>query len=186
MQVLNIVAGPGAGKSTLASGLYYRAKCRGWNAELVTEVAKDLVWEGRSTALANQAYVFGRQVQRLERLKNRVDLVITDSPVLLSAIYAPSDYPEEWESVVVKLWKSYNNVVAFLDRGSWFDNRGRVHNLEVSLEIDRKIAVLLTKHAITYTQVAHGYHNLDEVLDAVLAKQAQVGGDLRKGGVTCT
>lgn len=171
MQVINVIAGPGAGKSTLASGLYHRAKCRGWNVELVTEVAKDLVWEGRDIALANQAYVFGRQVQRLERLKGRVDLVITDSPILLSAIYAPEDYPVEWESVVVKLWKRYNNVVAFLERGPWFDDRGRVHNLEASLEVDRKIAVLLAKHDITYTQVDHGYHNLDDVLDAVLGKQ---------------
>lgn len=171
MQVINVIAGPGAGKSTLASGLYHRAKCRGWNVELVTEVAKDLVWEGRDIALANQAYVFGRQVQRLERLKGRVDLVITDSPILLSAIYAPENYPEEWESVVVKLWKGYNNVVAFLERGPWFDDRGRVHNLEASLEVDRKIAVLLAKHDITYTQVDHGYHNLDDVLDAVLSQQ---------------
>jgi nicotinamide riboside kinase len=186
MKVINVIAGPGAGKSTLASGLYNRAKCRGWNVELVTEVAKDLVWEGRSVALANQAYVFGRQVQRLERLKGKVDLVITDSPFLLSAIYAPQDYPEEWESVVVKLWKGYDNVVAFLERGPWFDDRGRVHNLEASLEVDRQIAVLLAKHDITYTQVNHGYHNLDAVLDAVLAHQASVGGNLQKGGVLCT
>ena len=174
MRVINILAGPGAGKSTLASGLYYRAKCRGWNAELVTEVAKDLVWEGRTAALANQAYVFGRQVQRIERLKDRVDLVITDSPFLLSAIYAPKDYPVEWEAVVVKLWKSYSNYVALLGRGPWFDERGRVHNLEMSLEIDRRIAALLAKHDITYTQVSHGYHNLDQVLDAVLEQQAKV------------
>ncbi len=171
MKVINVIAGPGAGKSTLASGLYHVAKRRGWNVELVTEVAKDLVWEGRDIALANQAYVFGRQVQRLERLKGKVDLVITDSPFLLSAIYAPKDYPVEWESVVVKLWKSYDNVTTFLERGPWFDDRGRVHNLETSLEVDRKIAVLLAKHDITYTQVSHGYHNLDAVLDAVLAQQ---------------
>jgi nicotinamide riboside kinase len=186
MKVINVIAGPGAGKSTLASGLYNRAKCRGWNTELVTEVAKDLVWEGRSIALANQAYVFGRQVQRLERLRGKVDLVITDSPFLLSAIYAPENYPEEWESVVVKLWKGYDNVVALLERGPWFDDRGRVHNLEASLEVDRKIAVLLAKHDITYTQVDHGYHNLDDVLDAVLSQKSIVGGDPKKGGVICT
>lgn len=176
MQVINVMAGPGAGKSTLASGLYHAAKRRGWNVELVTEVAKDLVWEGRSIALKNQAYVFGRQMQRLERLQDRVDIVITDSPVLLSAIYAPKDYPVEWESVVVELWKRHRNRVALLERGPWFDDRGRVHNLQASLEIDRRIAVLLAKHEITYTQVAHGYHNLDEELDRVLS-QDPIGGN---------
>lgn len=186
MKVVNVIAGPGAGKSTLASGLYHRAKCRGWNAELVTEVAKDLVWEGRDIALGNQAYVFGRQVQRLERLRDRVDVVITDSPILLSVIYAAADYPPEWEDVVVKLWKRYDNRVAFLERGPWFDERGRVHNLDASVEIDRRIAVLLAKHEITYTQVAHGYQDLDRVLDDVMQYDTQSEAILEKGGVTCT
>lgn len=172
MKVINVIAGPGTGKSTLASGLYHEAKRRGWNVELVTEVAKDLVWEGRGCALSNQAYVFGRQVQRIHRLKGQVDYVITDSPFLLSAIYAPEDYPQAWEQVVVELWKQYDNVVAFLERGPWFDDRGRVHNLDDSVEIDRRIAVLLQKHNITYTQVSYGYSNPGEVLDAVLASSA--------------
>jgi nicotinamide riboside kinase len=168
MKVINVIAGPGTGKSTLASGLYHEAKRRGWNVELVTEVAKDLVWEGRTCALSNQAYVFGRQVQRIHRLEGQVDYVITDSPFLLSAIYAPEDYPPEWETVVVKLWKRYDNVVALLERGPWFDDRGRVHNLQASLEIDRRIAVLLDKHDITHTQVGHGYQSPGEVLDSLL------------------
>lgn len=169
MKVINVIAGPGAGKSTLASALYHEAKRRGWNVELVTEVAKDLIWEGRTTALGNQAYVFGRQIQRLHRLDGHVDYVITDSPILLSAIYAPADYPKEWETVVVELWKRYNNIVAFLERGPWFDNRGRVHNLQESLEIDQRIAVFLDKHNITYTQVDYGYQNPGEVLDNLLS-----------------
>ena len=172
MKVINVIAGPGAGKSTLASGLYHEAKRRGWNVELVTEVAKDLVWEGRHCALGNQAYVFGRQMQRVDRLKGHVDYVITDSPVLLSAIYAPEDYPQQWEQVVVELWKRYDNNVAFLGRGPWFDDRGRVHNLQASLEIDRRIAVLLAKHNITYTQVDYGYQSPGEVLDAILESKA--------------
>ncbi len=153
---------------------------------MVTEVAKDLVWEGRDVALGNQAYVFGRQVQRLERLRGRVDVVITDSPILLSAIYASEDYPEEWESVVVKLWKRYDNRVAFLERGPWFDDRGRVHNLDASIEIDRRIAVLLDKHGITYTQVDHGYQDLDHVLDRAMQYDTCSEAILEKGGVTCT
>jgi nicotinamide riboside kinase len=172
MKVINVIAGPGAGKSTLASGLYHEAKRRGWNVELVTEVAKDLVWEGRHCALENQAYVFGRQVQRIHRLAGQVDYVITDSPVLLSAIYAPEDYPAEWEKVVVELWKRHDNYVAFLGRGPWFDDRGRVHNLDASIEVDRRIAALLAKHNITYTQVDYGYSNPGEVLDEVLSLKA--------------
>jgi adenylate kinase len=172
MKVINVIAGPGVGKSTLASGLYHEAKRRGWNVELVTEVAKDLVWEGRQCALSNQAYVFGRQVQRIHRLAGQVDYVITDSPFLLSAIYAPDDYPSAWEEVVVELWKRYDNSVAFLERGPWFTETGRVHNLQASLEIDQRIAVLLDKHNITHTQVSYGYQSPGEVLDSILLSKA--------------
>lgn len=35
---------PGSGKSTTAAGLFYKLKTSDYNVELVTEVAKDLVW----------------------------------------------------------------------------------------------------------------------------------------------
>jgi len=171
MRVLNILSGPGAGKSTLAAGLYYTAKCKGLHVELVTEVAKDLVWEGREKALRNQAYVFGRQVQRVDRVSHN-DLVITDSPFLLSAIYAPKDYPKSWEDVVVQIWKRYNNHVLLLKRGHNFEDEGRLHNFQESLEIDKMIDELLAKHDIQFTNVNHDYSNLDELLETVLEKRA--------------
>lgn len=171
MKVINVLSGPGAGKSTLAAGLYYTAKCKGLHVELVTEVAKDLVWEGRTKALRNQAYVFGRQVQRVDRVSHN-DYVITDSPFLLSAIYAPKDYPESWEDVVVQIWKRYNNHVILLNRGHHFSSEGRVHNFQESLEIDTMIVDLLERHDIQYTTVNHDYSDLDELLETVLQKRA--------------
>jgi nicotinamide riboside kinase len=167
MKVINVLGGPGIGKSTVASGLFYEAKCRNLNVELVTEVAKDLVWEDRTQALGNQAYVFGLQVQRIDRLRDKADVVITDSPFLLSAIYAPDNYPPMWEEVVIDLWKRYDNRVVLLKRGPNFKEVGRVHNLQQSLEIDRKIAVLLAKHSIEYTEVDYGCKELGDVIDSI-------------------
>ena len=171
MKVINVLSGPGAGKSTPAAGLYYTAKCKKLHVELVTEVAKDLVWEGREKALKNQAYVFGRQVQRVDRVSHN-DLVITDSPFLLSATYAPKDYPKSWEDVVVQIWKKYNNYVIFLNRGHKYESEGRLHNFQESLEIDTMIVELLARHDIQYTSVNHDYSNLDELLEIVLQKRA--------------
>jgi len=65
-------------------------------------------------------------------------------------------------------------------------SRARPVGLQASLEIDRRIAVLLAKHDITYTQVDHGYHDLDSVLHAVLEQKTPSEAILEKGGVTCT
>ena len=45
MLVVNLFGTPGAGKSTGAAYIFSNLKMRGINAELVTEFAKDMVWE---------------------------------------------------------------------------------------------------------------------------------------------
>jgi ATP:corrinoid adenosyltransferase len=67
MKVINIFAGPCAGKSTTAAGLFYLMKVSGYNVELVTEYAKDMTWEGRHNILGDQLYILAKQNRRLER-----------------------------------------------------------------------------------------------------------------------
>lgn len=45
MLVVNLFGTPGAGKSTGVAYIFSNLKMRGINAELVTEFAKDMVWE---------------------------------------------------------------------------------------------------------------------------------------------
>ena len=59
--VVNLFGVPGAGKSTGAAYIFYRLKSAGVNAELVTEFAKDKVWEENDEVFKNQAYIFGKQ-----------------------------------------------------------------------------------------------------------------------------
>lgn len=55
--VVNLFGGPGSGKSTGAAYVFARLKMLGYNAELVTEFAKDKTWEKNETALAAQDYI---------------------------------------------------------------------------------------------------------------------------------
>ena len=57
--VVNLFGVPGAGKSTGAAYIFSCIKMAGINAELITEYAKDKVWERNDEAFRNQAYIFG-------------------------------------------------------------------------------------------------------------------------------
>ena len=46
-RVVNLFAGPGSGKSTTASGLFHLLKLDNKKTELVTEYAKDAIYEQR-------------------------------------------------------------------------------------------------------------------------------------------
>lgn len=77
---INLFGGPGTGKSTAAASLFAEMKKKGMDVELVTEVAKDFVWEERQKTLEIQPYITVKQYRNLFRLKGKVDYVITDAP----------------------------------------------------------------------------------------------------------
>lgn len=85
--VINLFGGPGTGKSTLAAELFTKMKRAGLSCELVREYVKDWAWEGRQVRLYDQLYFLGEQSRRESLLYNKVNYVITDSPILLSGFY---------------------------------------------------------------------------------------------------
>lgn len=133
MIVVNLFGAPGAGKSTGAAYIFYRLKELGYNAELVTEFAKDKVWEESKEVFKNQAYIFGKQSFRLSRLKDKVDVVITDSPILLSVFYNKDPVlGENFNNTVLDVFNSYNNVNYYIKRVKEYNPKGRFQTEEES------------------------------------------------------
>jgi hypothetical protein len=140
MRVVNLFAGPGAGKSTTAAALFAALKQRGICAELVTEFAKDCAWEGREGPLRCQPYVFGEQLWRLERLRGRgIEVVVTDSPILLSAVYRPPGTPDALREVVWHYHNAFDNVNVHVRRAKPYDERGRFQSEDEARELDGRI-----------------------------------------------
>ena len=86
-KIINLIGGPGVGKSTIASGLFSELKQRKVSCEYVSEYAKEVTWEQTHKLLENQIHVFSEQFRRQYRLLGQVDFVITDSPLLLNTVY---------------------------------------------------------------------------------------------------
>ena len=142
--VINFYGGPGSGKSTAAAGLFYNMKIAGYNVELTDEFAKECVWEGNIPMLQDQLWVLGHQHRKILRLSDKVDYIITDSPVLLSPIYRGRYVESLYSDIIDKMaLECYNldetNINFMLGRQGDLEQKGRAQDLEESLEIDAAI-----------------------------------------------
>jgi hypothetical protein len=166
MIVINLFAGPGSGKSTTCAGVFSKLKLAGVNCEMALEYAKDKVWENSLDVLDDQIYVFGKQLHRLNRLKGKVDVIITDSPILLSIIYnkEASNYLDD---LVIEQFHKFNNLNYYVVRDESFNPNGRVQNHEESMEKDDEIKTLLNEHNISYTTV-YKHNSVDTIVNEVM------------------
>lgn len=172
MKVVNLFAGPGAGKSTIAAGLFYSLKKQHKSVELITEYAKDLVYSDQVDFLqSNQEYVFAEQNRRQHVLDGKVDIAITDSPLMLSHIYAnqyekrlPEQRLKTFLTHVTQVFNSYDNINFFLKRAESFQQFGRVQNLEESKDIDNRIVAVLNNNNIPFEVVQVGDQTVEKIL----------------------
>ena len=151
MILVNLYGAPGAGKSTGAAYIFSQLKMRGINAELVTEFAKDKVWEGSKAVFENQAYIFGKQYFRISRCADQVDVIVTDSPLLLSILYNnDEDLGGTFDAVVRRVAKKYNSKNYYLKRVKDYNPSGRFQTEEESDEIAIELKSLLDREGVEY------------------------------------
>ena len=164
-KIINLFGGPGCGKSTTASGIFYELKKRGYECELSPEFAKDKVWEDSLRTLDDQIYIFGKQYHRIWRLIGKVEYIICDSPLLNSVIYDSTDN-QYLKGLVVSEFKKMNNINVFIERGNVFVQNGRNQDEEESKRIDSKIIDLLDEIGEKYVSFAQS-DAVGEVVSAV-------------------
>lgn len=150
--IVNMVGGPGTGKSTTAAGTFAELKHLGVNCELVTEYAKDQVWGRTTTTLGNQIYIFGKQYHRLWRLLDQVDVVVTDAPIILSTYYG-AGVSSGFVNLVVETFAEMDNLTFMLERKKAYNPAGRGQTEDEAKQIDKQLEDLLWVHAVPYERV---------------------------------
>lgn len=166
--IVNLYGGPGTGKSTMAAALFSELKFLGINCELVTEYAKDKVWENSIDVLNNSIHIFGEQHHRIWRLLGNVDVIVTDSPLLLSYVY--TDKNSLLRDLILDEHLKLNNLEIFLERGKEFNPIGRVQNFEESKEKDQEILRLLNEKLIPYVKHKSDRSSIGILLDIIKEK----------------
>lgn len=167
--VVNMFAGPGAGKTTCAWEVASALKKKGLVVEYVSEVAKEYVWDNNlemlNGSVENQRRLFEEQDRRVQRLMGKVEVVVTDSPILLNTIYLKENNPQ-FKEEVVKRFRKQNNFNVFVERGKHYEKEGRIHDYAESVSIDTQIQDLLSDNNFyfkkyTYPQIKRCIENIN-------------------------
>ena len=169
--IVNLIGAPGAGKSTGAAYVFAMLKMNGVNAEYVGEFAKDKVWEGAQVALKHQEYIFGKQSFKQARCADCVDVVVTDSPLLLSIFYNRFEsLGDAFNQTVLNTFNSYDNLVYFIERVKEYNPSGRMQTKEESDKISEDLKQLLTKYNISYNVIRGQIDGYNSILTDIYKK----------------
>lgn len=173
-KIINIFAGPGAGKSMFCMETLAELKklgcVKGFTAEYVSEAAKEYVWTGSPImdgSEVHQLILLGEQLHKIERLNNNVDLIISDSPLLLNILYN-KELKYSYEEMVLRVFKKYNSKNYFLNRDLTvpYETAGRLQTLEQAIAADKKIKRLLSKHSIPFKEIDYSPKEVAEEIAA--------------------
>jgi len=136
--IVNLFAGPGSGKSTLAHGLMHEFKSNGVSAEFAHEWIKHPVWQGREDF--PQYYVWAKQQKLIDGLIGKVDVIVTDSPTLLSLVYNTEEPLRSFGQMVFDKYligpPRYN---VYVDRHKDYWAAGRLQTEEEARALDDRI-----------------------------------------------
>lgn len=163
--VLNLIGGSGIGKSTTSAGLFYELKKAQIDAELVVEFAKQLVWQERHKTFDDQLYVFAKQHNKIFSVNGKVEVIVTDCPLLISGIFSKD---EDERKLIVKKFNQYNNINIFLKRTHKFNPNGRLEDENGARENDRKLEQFLKENNVPYFSIEPSDDGLQEILEIIM------------------
>ena len=173
-RVINVISGPGAGKSTMYSLIYAKMKIAGHSIEQVPERAKTLVWAKQFDVLDNQYHISNLQYQDLAAVYGKVSFVITDGS-LLHGLYYNRYNPtnvcniEITEKKIIELYSRFENINIFLTRGTFpYEQAGRIQNAYEATHVDTELKKILIQYGIEFREFASDEKSVEEMINYVL------------------
>lgn len=145
---INLIGGPGSGKSTSAANIFSYLKDKDCNVELITEYAKQCVYESSPHKLRNQFYITAKQYKKMRDIADYgVPMLITDSPLLISLAYCKnSHYFPEFKALLHKIDSEFENINVLVQRAKKYNPSGRMQSEPEAIAIDEEFKALIPFH----------------------------------------
>lgn len=182
MLVVNLFAGSGARKSTTAAGVFQTLKRKDINCEFVTNYAKDLAWDESYKVFLNLV----KQNHQLRKLEGKVDVVITDSPILLSILYNKVySHSKNLNDFIIDTFNKYNNMNYFLKKAKKCNStEEEAKELDIEIislldfnqteeeakKLDIKVKSLLDLYNVDYTEIEYNADTVDIICDNIIRR----------------
>lgn len=140
--VVGFVGGPGVRKSTLAGAVWSLLKSQNVCTEMAREFVKDPVYDGNTDVLRDQWFIAGSQHMAQSRLYDKVEVIVTDSPLVLQYYYG-KDMPESFHKGIADMLTETDNLYFYLERSAKYETSGRLQSYEEACAIDRQLEAIL-------------------------------------------
>jgi nicotinamide riboside kinase len=165
MKVINLFGGPGVGKTTVAMRVFTELNMKQIKIEYVDEYAKELTWNQSFKLMENQRMIFANQHQKFFRLKDTIDMVVTDAPLFNSIVYSGKDDKNKtFHADVFNEFNEYKNLNFFLKRETVYKEHGRSQKLEDAIKVDEEVLRCLKWFNVPYVTVG-----LDKAPETILS-----------------
>ena len=150
--VVNLLSGPGCGKSTVAAKVFSMLKEKGFSAELVTEYVKDIVYDDNTGELLDQLLISAQQNHRLQRLDKKVNFIICDASLLNGVVYNQfyDIVDPALDAILLDRFNQYDNENFFLPRVHNYSQQGRTQTYDEAVELDCLFEYYLHDNSIPF------------------------------------
>lgn len=178
--LINMLGCPSSGKTSLSAKLFAQLKAMDLNAEYTSEYVKGWAWEGKKVGPFDQFYIFGKETHNQSRLFDKVDFIISDSPVMLTAFY---HYFYNGNEALNEVCHNFYNLAKeagvkvinfYLPRKKKYVTKGRFQTEEEANRLAEELRAWLAKEEYSYIDLDCSDK---ERINIVLEKLKEMTGD---------
>lgn len=152
--VINLIGGPGIGKTILAADIFSKLKKNGVTCSVAPEYIKDLLMRKAMKEITCQVKLFAEQHFILFSLTGEVEVIVTDAPLLLFPSYDKTKCPH-LKALVLKEYNQYDNLLYFIERdlNVPYETVGRYQDLDGAKQVDEDLKEFLSENKISYETI---------------------------------